>query len=1121
MTSVQSQPLHFTLSTGDLSDQDVDDLDDSMPNMHQLSQSPVQYRYALSEEEDDDDDEMPPLNVSQAAVPERDLESDDDEMPPLNSVCRASGLSRKSHPASESEDEDEDMPPLHAAQKGGRHDASEEEEDESDMPPLLKARHAQLPRGHDAAFDQQDHAADDEEDGEEDDGMPPLHTLERVSIPFELSEEVDVRVPLRLVQRAPGTEPVCESDDEMPPLQTTLPGFHLKPGLEERAEVPLDMDGQQSGARMQRSTHQFRAGDQVALIRYLNLDGERGEVLRTDLVGADLKERVRVRLFGSGEAIDVPPGSLELAPSDSEDDENWSEHEIAPLQSPTAQSLQGPALTPRDVSQAEGQDEDGSHGESQEAFAYRGASLECGFEVGDEVILTGLRCVTLNGERCRVLPAEEDTADGRLVVQLDSSGHTLSVKPLNLKPAPPVSGSLGNPDLADRAHQERYEDEESPDDMPPLHSSESPPCRSLLSEAESGGCPAEDSRAQGALTVSAAGQDEAQNTSRSQGFAPGDRVRLCGQGPRARLTGQAGRVLPAAVNVLTSGDRLPVQLEESGQTVSVRPDQLELASDDEASDDSMPPVNAATQSTEKAPKAQDKAALVEEDGEDDEDSDDSMPPLEFIKPGSRLLQGSDSEGAEYTAGPAKARGGKSLAWKEEVGLGNLVELVSLKSSELNGQQGCVVRLLAGPGPNDRICRVEVKMLSSGKLLSLKRANVQRVAEDKDKKSKKSKKSDKKDGKKDDKKETKRAQNAEGWNCERGDAVKHMIGLLELDSNIDEELEGVFSAIDDGETIRLDGLENKQARKKLRHLLQAFRLIQEDGGQAYRSAEIQVSFSSIFKQCLEKSRAHHDAEVAAAGEVKAKVRAKIAEAAAKRKAEAKAFEAQRKADPRAGYDGEDDGLEEAALQAQPKKRVGPQLPGASVGAAFGEDTEEEEEHEDGPRIEGEERQGVDLRTVDWKSDRDEWMTMGLPGMENNMFVNGNGGVTSVKGEKFEVKRSQAEKEAFEKAFKERGPSLLEQQMDGKFVDAADEQERVKRLKVGPSELWGMSGKDQERETMRPGERANLTASRKTFDPEKDMRSQKPMSSDEFSKLVQNSKDGIGGRFSRGGFASSFL
>ncbi|CAK9058727.1 unnamed protein product [Durusdinium trenchii] len=210
--------------------------------------------------------------------------------------------------------------------------------------------------------------------------------------------------------------------------------------------------------------------------------------------------------------------------------------------------------------------------------------------------------------------------------------------------------------------------------------------------------------------------------------------------------------------------------------------------------------------------------------------------------------------------------------------------------------------------------------------------------------------------KDDEKEKKRAERAETWNCERGDAVRQIGALLQLDAAVEEELDGVFEAIDEGETVRIDGLQNKQARKKLRHLLQAFRLTQEENGQAYRSCELKVSFKSIYQECLIRAKEHFVAKP---------VDVEEPEEEEPDQAEPEAF------DPRAGYSGE----AEEAEAAPPAARIrGPQLPGATVGASELH-SGSESDGEAGPRGEGEEREGVDLRYADpVQSGREEWMTM---------------------------------------------------------------------------------------------------------------------------------------------------
>ena len=142
-----------------------------------------------------------------------------------------------------------------------------------------------------------------------------------------------------------------------------------------------------------------------------------------------------------------------------------------------------------------------------------------------------------------------------------------------------------------------------------------------------------------------------------------------------------------------------------------------------------------------------------------------------------------------------------------------------------------------------------------------------------------------------------------------------------------------------------------------HLLNTAWLLQEENGQAYRSCELKVSFKSIFHECLGRAKEHFAAKPVESVEQSEEP-----------------FEQPEPEplDPRAGYSGEADQVPVEEPEA-PRIR-GPQLPGATVGAVAGE-SGSESDGEAGPRGEGEEREGVDLRYVDpEKSGREEWMTM---------------------------------------------------------------------------------------------------------------------------------------------------
>ena len=139
-------------------------------------------------------------------------------------------------------------------------------------------------------------------------------------------------------------------------------------------------------------------------------------------------------------------------------------------------------------------------------------------------------------------------------------------------------------------------------------------------------------------------------------------------------------------------------------------------------------------------------------------------------------------------------------------------------------------------------------------------------------------------------------------------------------------------------------------------MQHFEALQEENGYAYRSSELKVSFKSIYDECKSKAKEHFTVKPV-------DVEPEPAEAA-EPEVEAEAF------DPRAGYSGE---VEEEAPAAPAPRVRGPQLPGATVGVVA-EDSASESDAEAGPRCEGEEREGVDLRYVNpAKSRREEWMT----------------------------------------------------------------------------------------------------------------------------------------------------
>ena len=155
-----------------------------------------------------------------------------------------------------------------------------------------------------------------------------------------------------------------------------------------------------------------------------------------------------------------------------------------------------------------------------------------------------------------------------------------------------------------------------------------------------------------------------------QEFCLGDRVRVRSTTLCKAFAGRAGRVVPMEG---TAEDRLMIELDQ-GDRLSFKIVDLE--------------------------KCEDFQSHKEEDESSASDSGDSLPPLEFIKDGTKQKV-------------------------EEIGPGDLVKLVNLQMVGLNEQQGYVLRLTSGEGYKEE--RVEVKMLSTGKLLSVKRSNVKSCA----------------------------------------------------------------------------------------------------------------------------------------------------------------------------------------------------------------------------------------------------------------------------------------------------------------------------------------------------------------------------------------------------------
>lgn len=360
-----------------------------------------------------------------------------------------------------------------------------------------------------------------------------------------------------------------------------------------------------------------------------------------------------------------------------------------------------------------------------------------------------------------------------------------------------------------------------------------------------------------------------------------------------------------------------------------------------------------------------------------------------------------------------------------------------------------------------------------------------------KRKKKAKKENK--GKKDKKEKTKEKEHGKkearlaAWQCDRGNAVRLIKQLLDTDVGVASELTDLFDALDSGELVKLDGLENKLVKKKLRHLLQALRLTPSGTG-GFRSADKHVSFRALFDSLLVQAKPK-TMQVIDTRKVSGTLTTEDVDSA-------------------------DDDPSHPAAPAVPelaKQRVmGPMLPRPGVGPSAGEVSDcsdDEDDLEKGPKMEGQEREGVDLSDLPAESLREEWMSMpheALAGIFNPSTKN-----PRDRPEHFEIKRTAEEEKAFEEMVQRRGPSLLTSCREGKFADSQRVEKRQRE-----EDLWGVSAKKQQ---TAPSD----LVTRRFFNREEDLKVRKQVSAKDFSKYVEDAGSGLSGRFSRGLVATSFL
>eukprot|EP00930_Biecheleria_cincta_P002756 TRINITY_DN103752_c0_g1_i1.p1 TRINITY_DN103752_c0_g1~~TRINITY_DN103752_c0_g1_i1.p1 ORF type:complete len:1474 (-),score=438.56 TRINITY_DN103752_c0_g1_i1:127-4548(-) len=744
----------------------------------QPMESPQHFQFNIASDDSDEEDDMPPLStLSKANAPSRP-DIADGSMPPV--VAPASKQTHSSDASDDSADEN-DMPPLNRVPQAVeqapatvRHDVRDNDNKNDEMPPTATVASKQ--------------ARSNVSSGSEGDALPPLNKVQ-VAPCYEPGQRLSPATE-GASKRTQGTPDESE-DDDMPPLNV-LPkadgsDMGKQPTAASATKMADDNENRENdipplskvlvAAEQASATDKHHVGDTSSgrakttppttnpASKQIQEDDSSDESDDDDMPPLNMvstapvqaSARVQPDATGKIQSHAAANGSQQHSADGSDDS---SDDDMPPLAASEPSQVQGDATFPspstdrRDGQPSPPPSEQVSTGSSwlNEPSPLSGAASEAkaaatdvapaqstpppppatameeamallqrsGFKIGDEVMLVGLTSVSLNGERGKVVEPTEETTKGRLLVQLDVSGSALSVKPSNLKFC--TSSSVKAP-LAAKGALTIEEITPQADDSKNASATED------ASGAADGKIDKQDDDSDGSMPPLGDIPDEVQGPVSEQagsaaGWSAGDRVRIKDL-PRARqMEGKLARVIGPAQGVLK---RIPVELEENGLAVSVKAENLEAASEDEE-DKKQPKVAAAAA---KKASIKDEVSSVpheesaEAQGESTEapsaardalgksDTDDSLPPLAFIESGSpyyRTNAASDSEDQD----------------DGELVPGDLVELFDLKTSQLNGERGRVVHL---PSGCSKTPRVEVKMISTGKTLSVKKANVRWVEDD--------------------------------------------------------------------------------------------------------------------------------------------------------------------------------------------------------------------------------------------------------------------------------------------------------------------------------------------------------------------------------------------------------
>ncbi|CAD7960189.1 unnamed protein product [Amoebophrya sp. A120] len=344
-----------------------------------------------------------------------------------------------------------------------------------------------------------------------------------------------------------------------------------------------------------------------------------------------------------------------------------------------------------------------------------------------------------------------------------------------------------------------------------------------------------------------------------------------------------------------------------------------------------------------------------------------------------------------------------------------------------------------------------------------------------------------------------------------------------------DLKSLFTAIDDGQSVSLDGLTNPAKKKKLRHLFQGLKMTQgndEPGMQTHQGAN--RTKGGWERHLIAETYMYWDHLVGpCVGEIAVGLRKQYKEKEEKKREELKKIVKSPRSSP---------------TNANPPPGQALLLSAASsTGSAVAGDGQlQEHEHDTAAQAEqnatassaaakasgiGPARPPSDMvisrkkPKEDNKNEPDQpaW----LAGADMSDALAGLfGGSRQEKKDAFEIERTQGELDAFEKAYSGQQKSLFDQVRDG--TSGADSLKRgrelaEKRMK-GDGDLWGAGKHEQEMINAREGE--VVVKTRKLFDPTTDLDTKKQIDAKTFSKMMEG--DGaLKGKFGRSQISSSFL